>query len=81
MNNVDYLRRKADERASDTDEGKQHTEKYIRGQISYHESGADFYLAQDQITLAAWSRAMAAEWRKRLKAFESQFITGEGSIQ
>jgi hypothetical protein len=42
------------------------TERYIERRVEFHESGAEFYRQHQQSVLEAWSRQMAADWRRKL---------------
>jgi hypothetical protein len=44
------------------------TEEFIRGQISFYESGYQFYRDRCQEVLASWSKLQADHWRARLSA-------------
>lgn len=43
------------------------SQKYIEGQISFYESGAQFFQKHGETQLEAWAKKMAAEWRAKLE--------------
>ena len=43
------------------------TEKFVQGEIAFHETQAQYFAAHGQESLAAWARSVVELWRQKLE--------------